>query len=65
MIGTFEVYFKPNQVDHLRKIEEFLGVNFITDDKTGVGFTVSTHSEGFADEIIRLRDRLTGIDTFA
>ncbi len=66
MKGTFEVYFKSNQLGHLRTIEEFLGVKFVDmDNDIAKGFTVSTFSEGFADEITRLRDRMTGIDTFA
>ncbi len=66
MKGTFEVHFNKDQVKYMQKIELFLGIKFANLERDmASGYTIATDSEGFADEIMRIRDRMTGIDTFA
>ena len=66
MKGTFEVYYNKKQVKDMNAVEDFLCVTFNNREKDmSHGVTISTYSEDFADELVRLRDRLSGIDTFA
>ncbi len=66
MEATFEVTFPKRQVKALQKIEEFLGVKFTNKEVLmGNSVTISTNSEGFADEIERIKNKLEPLDTVA
>lgn len=60
MEATFEVTFLRRQWAALLKIEDFLGVKFSNRrEELDGGLTIATNSEGFADEIERIKNKIT------
>ena len=65
MLGTFEVRFPPRQKEALEQIETFLGVKFTNRNEDLGCITIRTYSEGLADEIERIKNKIRPLDITA